>query len=124
METVTATLSVVATLTPTTPAEPVSADFSMTVSPDTQEMVRGGDLAKFTITTAATSDNPPTLKLKTAGLQRGLKAYFSRTRIAAGETATVVIRAHRNTKLRTYAFSIKAASDRIDQFVPVAIVLK
>ena len=114
----------VATLTPTTPTTPATPDFSVSVSPATQDMVRGGDLAKFTITTRATGDNPPKLKLKTAGLQRGLKAYFSRSKIVAGETATVVIRAYRDTKLRTYAFSIKAASDRVDQFVPVTIVLK
>jgi hypothetical protein len=126
VETVTATLSVVATLTPATPGTtpPAAADFAISVTPATQDMVRGGDLAKFTITTTASGDERPKLKLKTSGLPRGLKAYFSRSQIVAGDTATVVVRAHRDTKLRTYAFAIKVASDRVDQFVPVTIVLK
>ena len=125
VETVTASLAVVTTLsTGDGPTPTATADFSMTVSPAVQEMVRGGDVVTFTITTTGSGDAAPKLKLKTRGLQRGLKAYFSRTRITAGETATVTIMAHRKTKLRPYAFSIKAASDAVDQFAPVTVILK
>jgi hypothetical protein len=124
-EPVTATLSIVSTLTPTTtptPAAATPADFTMTVDPTSQTMDRGGDVAVFTITT--TGDSNTTIKLKTSHVRRGIKAYLSRTRIAAGETATVTIIAHRDAPRKTYEFSVEGKSKHGKQEVPLTLVVQ
>jgi hypothetical protein len=107
------------------PATPVAAaDFSMSVTPTSQEMTRGGDVVTYTITTAQIGAGSTTLTLKALHLRSGIKAYLSRTRIAAGETATVTIMAHRDARRRAYEFVLKASSDQADERVTLTVVVK
>lgn len=123
-ESVSATVSVVETLSEQT--APVVADFSFAVTPAAQDMIRGGPVATFVVATAPADAEAesPRLKVKVVGLQRGLKAYISRSKITAGDAVTVTIMAHRNARLREYAFSIKVASDRLDVLAPVTVTLQ
>jgi hypothetical protein len=123
LESVTATIAVVTALTPA-PAATTAADFSLTVTPTSQEMVRGGEVITFTITTAQVGDGSTTLKLKALHLRRGIKAYLSRTRIAAGETAILTIMAHKDAKRKTYEIVLKGSSDQADQRVPLTVVVR
>jgi hypothetical protein len=128
-ESATGSLAVVATLTPPPVAEPPApavADFSVTVTPTTQEMTRGGNLATFVITTqpAGTGSANTTLKLTAQHVRRGLKVDLSRKRVAAGETVILVVRAHRDARRKPYEFVLKASSDQADQRVTLTVVVK
>ena len=123
-ETATATLSIVATLTPTTPAPstPTPADFTLTVDPATQTMDRGGEVAVFTITTSG--DPNVTIKLKAQHLRKGLNAYLSRKRIAAGETVTLTFIARRDAKRKTYEIVLQGKSDDGEVLVPLTLTVR
>ena len=107
--------------TSTTPPA-AQANFTMTATPTSQEMVRGGDVVTYTITT--TGDGNTTIKLKVQHLRRGLRASLSRARIAAGETVTVTLRAHRDAKRKTYTFELKGSGDTGDVRVPLTLTVK
>jgi hypothetical protein len=87
-------------------------------------MTRGGDLAIYTITTQQVGSGRTTIKLKTLHLRKGVKAYLSATRIAAGETATLAIRARRDARRRAYEFTLKASSDQADERVTLTVVVR
>ena len=57
-------------------------------------------------------------------LRRGLQVTLSKTQIAAGETVTLTVRAHRDAKRKTYDFELKGSSDQADVRVPLTLVLK
>lgn len=120
-ETATATLAVVTTLTPAAAATP-AANFSLSVTPTTQEVIRGGDVVTFVITT--TGDANTTVKLKTQHVRSGIKADLSRTRVAAGETVILTIRAHRDARRRAYELTLKGSSNQTDQRITLTIVVK
>jgi hypothetical protein len=117
-ETATATITIGAT-TPT-----VVADFSVTVTPTSQEVTRGGDAITFVIATTQVGAKTTLLKLRTLHVLAGLKAYLSSPRIAAGETATLTIVPHRDARRKRYEIVLKASSDLADQRIPLTIVVK
>lgn len=122
-ETATASVAVVTALTPA-PAPVAAPDFTLTVTPTTQEMTRGGDVATFTATTTQVGSGVSKVKLKTLHVRRGLVVDLSRTRIVAGETFTVIVRAHRDVRRKAYELTLKASSDQGDQRVRLTIVVK
>jgi hypothetical protein len=120
-ESATATLAIVLALSPA-PTPPAEPDFSLTVTPTSQEMARGGDVATFTI---ATSGDPNvTIGLRALHFRKGIKGYLSRRRIAAGETATLTIIARRDARRKTYELVLKGSSDRVDQRVTLTLVVR
>jgi hypothetical protein len=121
-ETATATLSIVATLSPTTPATPTPADFTLAADTATQTMDRGGEVAVFTFT--STGDPNVTIKLKVKHLRKGVNAYLSRKRIAAGETVTVTFIARRDAKRKTYEMVVEGKSDDGEVLVPITLTVR
>ena len=114
----------VSTTAPQTPPAAPAADFSVTVTPTSQDVSRGGGVAVYTITTTQVGTGAARLKLKTQHVLGSLKAYLSTTRMTAGESATVSIRVHRNTRRKTYDFKLKVSSDTGDQLVPLTLTVR
>ena len=84
-------------------------------------MVRRGPNAVYTITTTSVGTGVVRLKLKTSHVLGGLKAYLSASRIVAGQSATIAIRAHRDTKRKTYELKLKVSSDQADQLIVLTL---
>ena len=119
--------SVPVTLTIGTPDQVAAAqaDFSMSVTPTSQEMIRRGPAVIYTITTAQLGDaGSTTIKLKALHVRSGLQVRLSKIRIAAGETVTLTIRAHRDARRKTYELELKGSSDRADVRIPLTLVLR
>jgi hypothetical protein len=121
-ETVTATVSIVETLTPSQPTTPEVADFTLTVDPSTQSMDVAGEVVVFTVTT--TGDPNVTIKLKVLHQRKGIKAYLSRNRIAAGETVTVTFIARRDAKRKTYDLEVQGRSDDGQVLAPLTLTVR
>jgi len=119
----TATATIAISTTPTPPPA-AAADFTVTVTPITQDMVRRGPNAVYTITTTPVGGGIVNLKLKTSHVLGGLKAYLSASRIVAGQSATIAIRAHRDTKRKTYEFKLKVSSDQADQVIVLTLIVR
>jgi hypothetical protein len=119
-ESATATLAVVAALSPAPVA--AAADFSLTVAPTSHTMARGGDVVVYTITT----DGSPhtTIKLKALKVRKGIGAYLSHRRVAAGQTATLTIMARKNARRKAYELILKGSSDQADVRVPLTLVVQ
>jgi hypothetical protein len=120
-ETATATIAISTTASP--PAAQ-AADFTVTVTPTSQEMVRGGPVAVYTITTTQVGTGVSRLKLKTSHVLGRLKAYLSTKRMVAGESATIAVSAHRNAKRKTYDFKLKVSSDQGDQLIVLTLTVR
>jgi hypothetical protein len=120
-QTATATLSIVATLTPGQPGA-APADFTLTVGPTTQTMDVAGEVAVFTLTT--TGDPNTTIKLKVKHLRKGLNAYLSKKRMAAGETATLTFIARRDAKRKTYELVLEGKSKHGEVLVPFTLTVR
>ena len=122
-QTATATIAISTTPTPPTPPA-AAADFTVTVTPATQIMVRRGPAAVYTIATTQVGTGASRLKLKMSHVLGGLNAYLSTSRMTAGETATLAVTAHRNTKRKTYELKLKVSSDQADQLIIITVDLR
>ncbi len=85
-------------------------------------MDRGGEVAVFTIT--STGDSNVTIKLKALHVRKGLNAYLSRKRIAAGETVTLTFIARRDAKRKTYEIVLQGKSDDGEVLVPLTLTVR
>jgi hypothetical protein len=81
-----------------------------------------GEVAVFTVTT--TGDPNVTIKLKVLHQRKGIKAYLSRKRIAAGETVTVTFIARRDAKRRTYDLEVQGRSDDGQVLAPLTLTVR
>ncbi|HZN20020.1 MAG TPA: S8 family serine peptidase, partial [Micromonosporaceae bacterium] len=80
-------------------------DFSISVSPSSGSVVRGGSVSA-TVSTATTSGSPQTVNLSASGLPAGATAAFSPSTITSGQSSSLTIATATTTPTGTFPITI------------------
>jgi hypothetical protein len=99
------------------------ADFSLTATPTSQDVIRRGTVT-FTVTSAKVGDGEASLiKLKALHVRSALRVSLSTNRMAMGESVTVTVRPTKDAPRKSYEFILKGSSDRADVSIPLTVVV-
>ena len=117
---------IVGTGTAVTPAATTvvpTADFVLSVTPDTQTIAAGGEVIRFTISSQPTFRPPTRITLQAQHLPHGINAYLSPRVITTGQSATLTLLAHQDPPRGSHDITIKGSSRRGVQRITVTIVI-
>lgn len=88
-----------------TPNAAAASDFSLSVSPASQNVAPGGSVA-YTVTTAVTSGSAQSVSLAVSGLPAGVTGSFNPASVSAGATSTLTLTAASSAAAATSTFTV------------------
>ena len=100
-----------------------TADFVLSVTPDTQTIAAGGEVIRFTISSQPTFRPPTRITLQAQHLPHGINAYLSPPAITTGQSATLTLLAHQDPPRGSHDITIKGSSRRGVQRITVTIII-
>ena len=111
------------TLTHSTQVTLVVADFSISVSPNSQT-VRRGSKTPYTVTITALGPFSSTVSFSASGVPKRTSASFSPTSVSGSGTSTFAVSTNRNSSTGTYILTITASGGGITHSANVSLSIQ
>ncbi len=95
-------------------------DFSLSASPTSQSVKRGGSVI-YTVSVGSLSGFNGSVSLSVSGLPSGVTATFSASPVSAGSSTTMTVQTSTGTKTRTYTLTITGVSGGLSHSTSVSL---